>query len=346
MELPSYFTDFLVKIRPSAQEKERFKAAHQRLREALISDEELRPLLVTQFLQGSYRRATALRSRDKIRPDVDVVAVTKQDPERFPPAEAMRPFTRFLDEHYPGQWLPQGRSLGITDTTLDVDLDLVITASPTEASIALLEDGSWVEDEPVDEERAPADEEAAWRLEPLLVPDREVSVWQPTHPLAQLAWTRTKNRVTHGHFVNVVKALKWWKCQSKLPKHPKSYPLERLIGESCPDDARSVADGLTRTLEDLVSRYQFNALVRQVPVLAAPGVPGSNVLARLSSEDFRAFYDGVVQAARLSRDALEESDRDRSALRWRELLGPEFPAPEGGFTEPSNPAQLGGGRFG
>ena len=60
MELPSYFSDFLSAIRPTDSQKEDYKTGHKTLRERLNNDEKLGPILVSDFLQGSYRRATAI----------------------------------------------------------------------------------------------------------------------------------------------------------------------------------------------------------------------------------------------------------------------------------------------
>ena len=78
----------------------------------------------------------------------------------------------------------------------------------------------------------------------MLIPDREAEKWDKTHPLEQIRWTVEKNKNCNTHYINVVKALKWWrKTQYPDMKHPKSYPLEHFIGDCCPDDIKSVEDG-------------------------------------------------------------------------------------------------------
>ena len=136
--LPSYFTDFLTGIRPTNKQKEAYQAAHQTLRDRLTEDSDTKELVITSFLQGSYRRATAVRPKGKHRPDVDVIVVTNidcDDPRNTPDA-AVKLFVPFLDRHYKDHHKPQNRSIAITDG--DVDLDLVITARPTETDRRLL----------------------------------------------------------------------------------------------------------------------------------------------------------------------------------------------------------------
>src|SRR5262249_43055266 len=88
-----------------------------------------------------------------------------------------------------------------------------------------------------------------WRQDALLIPDRELKTWVRTHPIAQIEWTTRKNSKTEGHYVNVVKAAKWWRRRNSRPEHPKGYSLEHLIGAMCPDGINSVGEGLARSLE-------------------------------------------------------------------------------------------------
>ena len=72
MELPRYFSDFLTAIRPTPAQKENYKDRHKTLRERLNNDANLARILISDFLQGSYRRATAIRPVGEKRADVDV----------------------------------------------------------------------------------------------------------------------------------------------------------------------------------------------------------------------------------------------------------------------------------
>ena len=48
-----------------------------------MADEDLKDIIVTTFLQGSYRRSTAVRPKQGKRSDVDIVVVTKLDKEEL-----------------------------------------------------------------------------------------------------------------------------------------------------------------------------------------------------------------------------------------------------------------------
>lgn len=141
-----------------------------------------------------------------------------------------------------------------------------------------------------------------------------------------------------------MKCIKWWR-KEKYPdvKHPKSYPLEHFIGDCCPDDITSVAEGITLTLEKMVSDYSAK------PYLADRGVPEHDVFARLTEEDYSEFYDAVCDAAQIARSAYDASSVQESADLWRQLFGNKFPEPpkkDAIFTErKSNTSSIPGGRF-
>ena len=132
MELPTYFTKFLQGIRPTEKQKDDCKTEHQKLRDRLEDYEDLKEILVSTFLQGSYRRATAVRPKGEAKLDVDIITVTCLKKDDYPkPDDAMDIFVPFLDKYYKDKYQKQGRSFGIELSY--VNLDLVITSAPSEA---------------------------------------------------------------------------------------------------------------------------------------------------------------------------------------------------------------------
>ncbi len=379
MELPSYFGDFMRNISPSPNERKKYQEAHQELRERLLADEDLNKIIVISFLQGSYRRSTLLRPDPGEHGDVDVVVVTKMSKEDTTPERAMETFIPFLRKHYQEEFELQGRSIGIT--LEDVDLDLVVTSAPSESQMGILHSsevgGDWTLEDWLGESRialgrrhsdstkvwlAKAQEEE-WRLEALDIPDREARIWKPTHPLEQIRWTHEKNASTNGHYIHVVKAIKEWKRVNRLlPRYPKGYPLEHLVGMCCPDRITSTAEGVVRTLETIKTRFAPHAAARITPELADHGVPDHDVMQRVTGQEFASFYSQVCEAANVARDALDVDSVKESAQLWRQLFGRNFPEPPesggnnddgdpapqqqaGGFTPRTAPTTAGGGRF-
>jgi hypothetical protein len=380
MPIPSYFTDFLSNIRPTKHQRDELITGHTTLRNRLRADENLAPLYVSDFLQGSYRRATAVKPTGGKRSDVDVIVVTRIDRATTTPEEALQCFIPFMEKHYRDKYELQGRSIGIKLSY--VELDVVITSAPSEVEEARLQAesvttrfdlesladwrlvGSWLAPDHrtrSDATRllAAAAAEAEWNLSPLWIPDRDAAHWVETHPLEQIRWTWNKNRETNRHYVNVVKALKWWRLvQLSDLKYPKGYPIEHMIGDCCPNGIGSVAEGITRTLETIRDRYEVNRLLGTTPVLPDRGVPAHNVWGRITGEEFAEFYDNGVAAAVTARTALEATSIPEKVRTWRELFGNEFPPPPengggrsgstppaGGYSERAGRTTIGGGRF-
>jgi hypothetical protein len=377
-ELNASFETFLTNIRPTPNQRQDMASGHKTLRARLQAFKNLQPILVSDFLQGSYRRATAIRPHAEKRSDVDVVVVTNLDSTKHTPRQALDRFVPFLEEHYPGKWEPQGRSFAIHLSY--VDLDLVVTAAPSEVDRqALVSAAARSLDTPEDVTdwrfnalwlprgernvigatdlllRAAAAPE--WKTQPLLIPNREAHRWEPTHPLAQIAWTFGKNRATNRRYVNVVKTLKWWRrVRYPEPERPKGYPLEHIVGDCCPDGIATVAEGVCRTLEAIRDRFATHAAVRLTPELADRGT-SQNVLARITGGDFADFHGQAATDAALARKAYDEPDQAKSAVLWQKLLGSEFPlstsegsggSPSGSrraFSMPSVPAVPPRGRF-
>ncbi|WP_300578205.1 hypothetical protein [Phenylobacterium sp.] len=379
MQLTPQFTAFLQEIRPTATQRGDWRTGSQTLRTRLLADPKLKDIVVTTFLQGSVRRSTAVRPLGDKRPDVDVVVVTRIDKDKVAPVEAMKLFTPFLDTHYKGKWTPQDRSFAIELSY--VDIDLVITALPSDASVrqkleelyrsqavetaqTLEESQNWRLNRNWREHVTERSEELAqdrlldapsseWAPNPLWLPDRAVMRWGRTHPLAQIRWTADKNRLCNGHYVNIVRALKWWRLehQAELPKYPKGYPLEHMIGHVAADNTQSMAQGVVQAFEAIRDTWATLAAAGSKPRLQDHGVPEHDVLKRLAEKDFVAFHKAASAAAATARSALDETDPQKSAELWRQLFGSRFPwPPQGGgdrkgFTPPPGPADPKAERF-
>ena len=73
MSLGSSFSEFISGISPTPTQRENAISGHRTLRERLQADPDLSSRIVAVFIQGSYRRATAVRPVNGTRSDVDLV---------------------------------------------------------------------------------------------------------------------------------------------------------------------------------------------------------------------------------------------------------------------------------
>ncbi|UMQ43045.1 hypothetical protein MKS83_04980 [Chryseobacterium sp. Y16C] len=379
MKINSYFNDFLSNIRLTSSQKDDLKRGHKTLRDRLAADDELKDIIISTFLQGSYRRSTAVRPLNGKRADVDVIVVTNLDRNEITPQQAIEKFIPFVEKHYKGKYEIQGRSIGIELSY--VDLDIVITSAPSESDRELLKSSSvtsslmledfnndyewrltkgWSDPDPMKSYNFLAESvknQAEWKMEPLWIPDSEANSWDQTHPLEQIRWTRDKNKNTNKHFVNIVKALKWWRTLKLTDlKYPKGYPIEHMVGDCCPDGVTSVAEGVYKTLQGIVDNYSSQRLWKNTPVLPDRGVPEHNVWKRVSNDDFISFYDSVEEYASLAKEALEAETLKEQVEKWREFFGDKFPSYDGddskntlsssaGFTTRKENTDAGPGRF-
>ena len=96
----TYFKDFLRNIRLSENQIKDLARGHNTLRSRLIGDEELSTIIETTFLQGSYKRNTAVQPKNGNRSDVDIIVVTNLDATKVTPDEAIEKFKPFLEKYY------------------------------------------------------------------------------------------------------------------------------------------------------------------------------------------------------------------------------------------------------
>lgn len=358
--MKTYFRDFLREIRLTDNQVSELKSAHETLRRRLNSYDDLKDIIVDTFLQGSYKRSTAVRPKNGRRSDVDIIIVTNLDKDEVEPDEALESFRSFLEKYYSGKFEKQGRSWGIEMS--HVDLDIVPTSAPSEVEEKSIENSFVRSSEDIEsiinqtstfykmEESIISfmnlSNSSEWKDEPLYIPDRNAEVWDKTHPIEQIRWTIEKNKDCNGHYINVVKSLKWWR-KEKYPdvKHPKSYPLEHFIGDCCPDAIESVAQGITATLEYIVDNHPVK------PFLEDRGVQEHDVFGRLTDKEYNDFYSTVKDAAKIARKAYDAESTTDASKYWRELLGNKFPEGpkennKNNLTKRETPSNnLVGGRF-
>ena len=306
MKLPSYFKEFLAEIEPSPSYKDDQKTGHLTLRKRLASDDQFGLIHVNTFLQGSYKRNTAIHPGK----DVDIVVVTSLDPDTVTPSDANAILGKCLRKYYE-KVEPQSRSFGVTLSYVSMDVVLA-TSRHIRVDASFQKSLRGIDG---------FEQASEWTEHPLLIPDRDLGKWVETHPKRQLAWTTELNEECGGYFVPLVKMFKWWRSECyERPKNPKGYVLERLAGACVDRSQRDHAEGFLSLLRNLQTTYSGYPAARSVPHLPDPGVPSHNVAHRLSAEDFATFVEKVAQALPIARAAVDETDTKRSAELWRKGL--------------------------
>ena len=340
MELDTQLRELVSEISPTKDQQDNLRDAHIRLRESLMADQALKPLIVGTLLQGSYRRHTGIRPKSGDKPDVDVVVVTRLDRCEYTPEAAMNTLIPFLDRHYPGMWKKKGRSIGIE--LPEVKLDVVLTSAPSETEErAILEFLQWEGDSDI-----PSRASNEWKKVPLWIPDRDARTWQRTHPLEQIRWTREKNASTNGHYIHVVKLVKWWwQTQHPEQEYPRSYPLEHIVGDCCPDGVTSLAQAFTETLGEIERRYRRNASIGDRALSVRQGCAGAKRSQPHEAATTSAGFTRNPGPQRMLRERLSPALTRAKARSF----GAEFGGPVTWCKKASPPrdqtSQFKGGRF-
>lgn len=328
MECTTKFNDFISAISLTDSMENELRTAYKELKYKLNSH-AISKEIIAMFLQGSYARHTGVKpinKDDKL--DVDLVVVTRFDYNKMTPLQALKAFEPFLEENYKGKYRIQGRSIGIKLGKCSIDL--VPTALPNitvqrflnEAfNNAAYEQAFFRADSTISAIKKYAKIAGDWKNEPLKIPDKDAGQWDDTHPIAQILWTREMNERTNGKYVNMVRALKWWKKNyCKNADTIKSYPLEHFIGDCCSVGYDSLAATITYTLQTMSSYDETKK-----PFLHDRGVPQHDVFGRVKDEDYKNFITAIKGIAIKAKDALEEQDLYESSKKWRNIFGPEFP---------------------
>jgi len=290
MKLAEHFRQFLSNIEPTCSQIREAASGHATLRSRLQEDEESKECVLETFLSGSYARSTAIRPVK----DVDIVSVLDLDPHNNEPAVALSFVQQVLKKYYPSV-KRQRRSLRITLTYVVMDLVPAVAPYGLESE--------------------------------LLIPDRDLSEWVPTHPKGHLAHATQLNTALEGRFIPLVKAMKWWRdYQMPKSRRPASFLLEVIVGSSvsgCTFDCMAAA--VCSCFEGIGDQYRHYADAGLVPAVPDPVLPGNNVASDWVEEDFAAFMTAVDKSSDLARAALNSKDKDESVGLWQKLFGSAFP---------------------
>jgi hypothetical protein len=288
---------------------------------------------------------------------VDLICVTKIGREKWSPAQAMAPFKKMATDKYGPQdkgWRKQGRSLGILED--GVDLDLVVTAAPRHVDpdlVPLAKAAALAANARIEQARSPEDalldffanlmQEGNYKDEPLDIPDQPEQVWDETHPAAQLKWHKQRQQETQQMLHETVRAIKWWKYRTHherpdvMPKYPKGYPLERMVDHYYHDNSfASVEDAVAFILTKLGTTFKDEVDAGSKPDIRDAGLPARKVLAKIDIDDLRDFAQQAAEAAAVSRSAIaarDAGDKYEAARQWRSLFGDAYPLPAG---QPNN----------
>jgi len=136
------------------------------------------------------------------------------------------------------------------------------------------------------------------------------------------------NITSGGRFKPLVKEFKWWRQQNPtVSRKPKGFVMECIVAENMDYGQTNHAALFVGTMEAIVRKYAWDIMVKQVPFIADPGVPGKSVTYGMTFAAFEGFYNKAKKHAEVGRRAIEEDDPEKELKLWRQIFGNRFPAP-------------------
>jgi hypothetical protein len=296
-DLPDQFASALTTIEPDTDVKNAI-VARDRVVAVLEADEQLLEWGISPVLIGSYKRHVSIK---RIK-DVDVFCRLTALPEETEPQEILDHFQAVLEEEFPGQVEPQGRSVKVTFDDLDMHVDAVPTR--------------------------PAGED--WEI-PRKEPE---SGWELTNPERLSTLTTELNKQLDERYVPVVKLMRQTRRSVIADKKPRGHTMEVLTywALEAVDSTDSMAECFVLALEgaaDVLEEHIDGTSVQD------PALDGADLRMGATDSELKAFADKLRSAASDARGALDSDDDCESARTFRSILGKNsegeyvFPLPEG-----------------
>lgn len=287
MSVSDDFAKFLSDIEPSSSTVREISTAQKSLRDHLSSHEEYSDRYQSSYLSGSYAKHTAIRpAKDDGNRDVDIVVETDHSTDDRPADVLEELRSALADASKYSTARVQTHSVGIQLSKLDIDV------------VPLAKE---------DESR--------------YIGDAETGEWSQTNPKGHKEWSTEVNEEHDGKYKPVVKILKWWRREHcpEGSRWPKGITLEKMVADSFPDETGPYGDLVASVFRSMHDRCSDDIASGVVPFVDDPSLPGNDLAASYSIQDFREFDDELVSAIAL----LDESGSTNEV--WRKILGERFP---------------------
>lgn len=303
--LSSQFTKALEMIEPSDEDKTNAPEAHKAVRAALTSADELADWGLNPVLIGSYKRGVSIR-RVK---DVDVFCRMDDIGDDIAAASVLDKFYKVLDGEF----------------GTDADGNKRVKRQARSITIEFPEyDGLHVDAVPA---RQRAD--GYWEI-----PTRD-GEWQMTNPEKLTELKTAMNDTYVGDYVRLVKLVRQTR-RTILENRPGGLFVEMALYDACLNNAVSKANltlGYVTALEAIAD--YLDDKVSWGKALPDPTMPGYSLTFRATDNQWENARDKFRAAATKAREAYNESDSGKAAVKFRELLGENgdgdlvFPMPPG-----------------
>lgn len=160
------------------------------------------------------------------------------------------------------------------------------------------------------------------------ITNRVTNEFELTNPEGFNEWLDEKNRITSGRLIKVIRLLKYLR-DYKNTFSVRSVILNILVGERINDVLlmndvdyyKDVPTALKNILKDLNDYLQANEVI---PLISDPSCPTENFNHRVDQDQYANFRNKIAYYYEKVVDAYEETDREFSKTKWRQVFGDDF----------------------
>jgi hypothetical protein len=294
--LNNQFTKALATIEPDSTDKTNAPLAHERVREVLERDDQLREYGADTILIGSYKRSVSIKRMK----DVDVFTRLADIPSDVEAQDLLDHVFTVLNTEF-GKDADGHRRTKRQDRSVQVsfpEYDLYVDAVPARASTRA--DGAWE------------------------IPQRgDSNAWVATNPDRLTSLTTAMNSTHDGFYVRTVKLMRQVR-RNLLNKgaKPGGFFIEIATYNAFNSGRVSGTDHaeyFVSALEE-VSAILTDHVLLGVP-LTDPTMDNASIAVRATSDEFETIQTRFANAAVEARNALNEDDPGAAAITFRKLLG-------------------------
>jgi hypothetical protein len=169
------------------------------------------------------------------------------------------------------------------------------------------------------------------------ITNRDENRFELTNPEGYSDWVDQQNRTTAGHFIEVIRLVKYLR-DFKTTFSAKSVLLTTMLGSRVnsahllgdPGYYADMPTALLHIVGDLDDYLQANPTM---PVITDPSCPSQDFNHRWDQAEYANFRNQIHRYAGWISDAFTEADRDKSLVAWQRIFGDGFQQPPMALSE-------------
>ena len=305
--LRDHFLTLLTRIQPKEDRVSLATELPKKVRDFLEESEKIITVDPHTRLSGSYARDTAIKQIK----DVDILLFV--DPKYKDEEESAKATIGILANALEG--LPE--ALGDENGRVDADLSLKRQRRSVLVHVT-------IDEKEFDMDIVPSVYEGN-SLEPLEVPDRDLSKWISSNPLGYNQAISKLNQDRKEKIVPLIKMFKHWRDVQMKYRKPKSYWLECMVYKHADTKKLKIEDSsygelfhslLVSVYEDYVGAFEKDGAV---PIVKDPMLD-NNVAKSWTRSEFETFMRRIEESKNWAARALEADDEAKAIELWQKVF--------------------------